>query len=128
VRYGDLTLYPQAGSVVIKETKVVSVITYPRRNESDSSLINLEPSKVVCTLIVQDMADYFALKQWDRTHAEMDLYVDKYAPEAHYYKRVVLELGEERPQEGVPKTLLVSATFTALDPYLYDAVSGEVVY
>lgn len=127
MRYGGLTLYPQAGTLMFKDSKVVTLLEYPRLDQVDSRLMQLAPGRVMCTLIV-DAEGYLALKLMDRTHTENDLYVDKYGLEAHYYRRVTLELGEEKPQEGVPRIMLVSATFTCLDPHLYDAVTGEVVY
>lgn len=120
-----MPIYPQSGTIIYKDAKTVRVIVYPRLNQADSHLMQLEPSKIMCTLIIPSEADYIALKQLDRANSEGVLYVDKYGSEKHYYKRVTLELGEARPEGWL---MLASAVFTALDPHLYSAATNEVVY
>lgn len=91
--------------------------------------MRLLPTKLMCVLKITTQEHLIALKQMDRTNAEHDLHIDKYGIEAHYYKRVILDLGEEQQVPDAPGGLiLVPATFTALDPYLYDTSTNEVVY
>ena len=125
MKYGDVVLNPRQGSLIIKDVKSAEVIIYPRVNQADSQLMQLEPSVVMCTLVIRDWDDYFALKQMDRTNGEYKLYVDASGLDSHYYKRVILELGEATRVRDVS---FVPAHFTALDPYLYSAATNEVVY
>jgi len=125
MKYGDVNLNPRMGTLIIKDSKQSKVIVYPRLNQADKQFMNLLPTTVMCTLIIRAWADYLALKQMDRADSENELYLDMQGLNSHLYKRVTLELGDVEKKRNV---WLVPATFTALDPYLYDAVTGEVVY
>jgi hypothetical protein len=127
MRYGDLTIYPQAGTEMRKDPKNTRVIEYPRRNQADSHLLSLRPSVVMVTLIIPDMQHYLTLRQLDRSHARLNLYVSEFGFEDCYYKDVTLDIGERRPQDGQPPIQLALATFTCLDPRLYDATTNEVI-
>lgn len=126
MKYGTLDIYPQSGTLIYKESKTVVVQEYPRLNKADSYLMHLNPPQVMCTLLLRNKAQHIALKQLDRAHTEANLYIDRWGKEAHYYKQAVLELGEDRP--GVGEMFLVSATFTALDPHVYETATHKVVY
>lgn len=113
-------------SLAYKDVKSSHVIVYPRLNQADSQLMQIEPSIIMCNLIIKEWEDYISLKLMDRFHSEANLYVDIQGLNAHYYKRVILELGESQLKK--PGVWIIPARFTALDPYLYDAATGEVVY
>ncbi len=127
MRYGDITLYPMVSTIIHKDPKNYRVIEYPRRNEAESHLLSNRPSQILATLIIPDMQHYLALRQMHRAHTEVELYISKFGYLDYYYKRVILEIGEQRPQEGTPRVMLALATFTCLDPRLYDAVTHEVI-
>ena len=126
MKYGEVTLNPQPRSKVYKDVKSFDLQVYPRLNQADSHLMNLEPSIVMCNLVIRNWTHYIALKLLDRAHEELDLFVDMSEKDSHKYKRVVLELGEIK--EIKPLVWIVPARFTCLDPYLYNATTGEVVY
>jgi hypothetical protein len=125
VKYDVLTLAPQDNTLIYQDIKQYHVYDYPRRNTTDSVLLKYQPTVITCTLIVQG-EEYMALKQYDRAHSEKNLYIDKLGPESSYYKRVILELGQEKQVDS--DTWIIPAVFTALDPFLYDAETGEVIY
>jgi len=125
VKYDALALAPQNDTLIYQDIKQYHVYDYPRRNTTDSVLLKYQPTVITCTLIVQG-EEYMALKQYDRAHSEKNLYIDKLGPESSYYKRVILELGQEKQVDS--DTWIIPAVFTALDPFLYDAETGEVIY
>ena len=125
MKYDVLTLAPQNDTFIYQDVKQYHVYDYPRRNTTDSVLLKYQPTVITCTLIVQG-EEYMALKQYDRAHSEKNLYIDKLGPESSYYKRVILELGQEKQVDS--DTWIIPAVFTALDPFLYDAETGEVIY
>jgi len=125
VKYEDVTL--MASGIRTKNVKIYEHIQYPRLDESDSLYQSRGATEIRCVLAVMSWGDFLALKALSLTHAEEILYVDQTGTDSHYYKRVNLELGdEERLKNGVG--WLIPAVFTALDPYLYDAATDEVVY
>lgn len=126
MRYGDVQLNPQHGSIIYKDVKTSHILVYPRLNQADTHLMQLEPSIVMCNLIIRDWDDYVSLKLMDRSHEEYDLLVDTNGLDAYKYKRVILELGEAQGKK--PGLWIAPARFTALDPHLYDASTDEVVY
>jgi len=125
MKYDVLALAPQNDTLIYQDVKQYHVYDYPRRNTADAVLLKYQPSVISCTLIVQG-EEYMALKQYDRAHSEKNLYIDKLGPESSYYKRVILELGQEKQVDS--DTWIIPAVFTALDPFLYDAETGEVIY
>ena len=126
MKYDVLTLAPQNDTLTYQDVKQYHVYDYPRRNTTDSVLLKYQPSIISCTLIVYGQEEYMALKQYDRAHSEKNLYIDKFGFESSYYKRVILELGQEKQIDA--DTWIIPAVFTALDPYLYDTATNEVIY
>ena len=126
MKYGDIVLYP-GNDLVSRNIKKVQVVEYPRLDKADSHYLGRSPSVVSCTLAVKNWSDLAALRKMDLLHSEHRLYVDQTGKDSHYYERVILELGdEERLRGGIGWR--VPARFVALDPYLRDAATGEVVY
>ena len=126
MKYDVLTLAPQNDTLIYQDVKQYHIYDYPRRNTTDSVLLKYQPTVITCTLIVYGQEEYMALKQYDRAHSEKNLYIDKFGFESSYYKRVILELGEEKQVDA--DTWIIPAVFTALDPYLYDTATNEVIY
>jgi len=126
VKYDVLTLAPQDNTLIYQDIKQYHVYDYPRRNTADAVLLKYQPSVISCTLIVYGHEEYMALKNYDRQHSEKNLYIDKFGLDSSYYKRVILELGQEKQVDS--DTWIIPAVFTALDPFLYDAETGEVIY
>jgi len=126
MKYDVLTLAPQNDTLTYQDVKQYHVYDYPRRNTTDSVLLKYQPTVITCTLIVYGQEEYLALKLYDRAHSEKNLYIDKFGFESSYYKRVILELGEEKQVDA--DTWIIPVVFTALDPYLYDAATNEVIY
>jgi len=126
MKYDVLTLAPQDNTLIYQDIKQYHVYDYPRRNTTDSVLLKYQPTVITCTLIVYGQEEYLALKLYDRAHSEKNLYIDKFGFESSYYKRVILELGQEKQVDS--DTWIIPAVFTALDPFLYDAETGEVIY
>ena len=126
MKYDVLTLAPQNDTLIYQDVKQYHIYDYPRRNTTDSVLLKYQPTVITCTLIVYGQEEYLALKLYDRAHSEKNLYIDKFGFESSYYKRVILELGEEKQVDA--DTWIIPAVFTALDPYLYDTATNEVIY
>jgi hypothetical protein len=126
MKYDVLTLAPQDNTLIYQDIKQYHVYDYPRRNTADAVLLKYQPSVISCTLIVYGHEEYMALKNYDRQHSEKNLYIDKFGLDSSYYKRVILELGQEKQVDS--DTWIIPAVFTALDPFLYDAETGEVIY
>lgn len=126
MKYGDIVLYPEDDLFFRNITKK-QIIEYPRLDEADSNNLGRSPSVGTCTLAIKSWDDLVALRRMDLLHSEHRLYVDQTGKDSHYYERVILELGdEERLRGGIGWR--VPARFVALDPYLRDAATGEVVY
>lgn len=126
MKYEDVTLL-LASRIRKKNVKKVDRIEYPRLDEADSNYLGRGSTIIRCNLAVMSFTDLVALQALALTHAEGTLYVDQTGVNSHYYKRVNLELGdEERLKRGAG--WLIPAVFTALDPYLYDTATDEVVY
>ena len=126
MKYDVLTLAPQNDTLIYQDVKQYHIYDYPRRNTTDSVLLKYQPTVITCTLIVYGQEEYLALKLYDRAHSEKNLYIDKFGFESSYYKRVILELGQEKQIDA--DTWIIPAVFTALDPYLYDTATNEVIY
>jgi hypothetical protein len=125
MKYGDITIMPSG--LRVKHVKKSHTIAYPRRDEADSHYLGRGPTVISCTITVVSFADLVALQTMALSHTEATLYVDKTAPDSHYYTRVVLELGDEE-KLGTAEVWRVPAVFTALNPRLYSAATHEVVY
>ena len=126
MKYDVLTLAPQDNTLIYQDIKQYHVYDYPRRNTADAVLLKYQPSVISCTLIVYGHEEYMALKNYDRQHSEKNLYIDKFGLDSSYYKRVTIDLGQEKQIDA--DTWIIPVIFTALDPYLYDAATGEVIY
>lgn len=126
MKYENLELNYRAGSLIIKDSKEVRIINYPRIHKSDAQLMQYNPTTIICTLIIRNWNDYVSLKLLDRASEGKRLYLNMEGDESHYYENVLLELGDI--QRRKPGLFFLSATFTALDPFLYDADSEEVVF
>jgi len=125
VKYGGITILSRG--LITKNVKKYRIIEYPRLDESDSVYLGRGPTKISCTIIIPTWSELVALKSLALSHSENVLYVDQTGIDSHYYRRVVLELGEEeRLVHG--SAWMVKAVFTALDPRLYSAATNEVVY
>lgn len=125
MRYADIVVLPS--KLRTRNVKKHHVTEYPRLDEADSHYLGRSPTRLTCTITVLSWEDLVALKQAALMHTEALLYVDQTGTDSHYYKRVVLELGEEE-RFVAGWGWRVPATFIALDPYLYDAATNEVVY
>jgi hypothetical protein len=125
VKYEDIILNVRPDSLVYKDVKVFASLVYPRLNQADTSLMHLEPSEISGTLIIERWEDYTALKLLDRSHTEHNLWVDLNGVNSHYYKRVTIEIGEAQKKRDI---WFAPVKFTAFDPYIYDALTNEVVY
>lgn len=124
MRYAGIDLYPQRGTVIVQDSKEVHIYEYPRLNEADAQLLKRGCPVIRCTLLIPSEDIYLALKYLDLTNAEEVLYIDSFGKKnARYYKRVLLQLGEEKHYENL---VVAPATFTALDPRLYD--TSGVIY
>ena len=126
MKYDVLALAPQKDTLIYQDVKQYHVYDYPRRNTADAVLLKYQPSVISCTLIVYGHEEYMALKNYDRQHSEKNLYIDKFGLDSSYYKRVTIDLGQEKQIDA--DTWIIPVIFTALDPYLYDAATGEVIY
>ena len=126
MKYDVLTLAPQNDTLIYQDVKQYHIYDYPRRNTTDSVLLKYQPTVITCTLIVYGHEEYMALKNYDRQHSEKNLYIDKFGLDSSYYKRVTIDLGQEKQIDA--DTWIIPVIFTALDPYLYDAATGEVIY
>ena len=126
MKYDVLTLAPQNDTLTYQDVKQYHIYDYPRRNTTDSVLLKYQPTVITCTLIVYGHEEYMALKNYDRQHSEKNLYIDKFGLDSSYYKRVTIDLGQEKQIDA--DTWIIPVIFTALDPYLYDAATGEVIY
>lgn len=125
MRFGNVDLNPRMNTLIMKDVKLTELIVYPRLNRADSYLMQTEPSVIQCSLSIKTWATYLALKLMDRANAEYNLYLDLVSLNSHYYKRVVLELGEIQKKGGV---WIVPARFTCLDSSVYDSTTNQVVY
>lgn len=125
MKYESITLNPRMGVLTYKDSKEIKINVYPRLNRAEVRMMNLLPSAINCILVIRQWSEYIALKQIDRANSEHLLYVDLTGVDSHYYKNVILELGEAQKKGSI---WLVPATFTSLEPYLYDAATHEVVY
>lgn len=125
MRYADITIL--ASQIRTKNIKKYHVTEYPRLDDADSTYLGRSPTRITCTITALSWDELVALKRAALMHTEARLYVDQTGLDSHYYDRVVLELGDEERLKG-GSGWLVPATFTALDPYLRDAITDEVVY
>lgn len=125
MRYADIVVLPS--KLRTRNVKKYHVTEYPRLDEADSHYLGRGPTRLTCTITVLSWDELVALKRAALMHTEARLYVDQTGTDSHYYDRVVLELGDEERLKG-GSGWIVPATFTALEPYLRDAITGEVVY
>jgi len=125
MKYESITLNPRMGALTYKDSKEIKINVYPRLNRAEVRMMNLLPSVINCILVIRQWSEYIALKQIDRANSEHLLYVDLTGVDSHYYKNVILELGEAQKKGSI---WLVPATFTSLESYLYDTVTDELVY
>lgn len=122
MRYGNLTIYAESGSISITTRKSQIVRHYPGTDTSDNFTLGKEPTIIKCVLLAKTEADRFLLEQIMQGDSEAELHFDNY-----YYKKVITgESSEPKPfKDGV---CYIPAEFIALDPIPYDKTSGEALY
>lgn len=120
--YGNLTLYPETGSISITTRKKQIVRHYPGTDISDNFSLGREPTVIKCVLLAKTESDRFLIEQILQGDTEAELHFDTY-----FYKKVITgESGEPKPFFG--GVAYIPIEFIALDPIPYDEAGGGALY
>jgi hypothetical protein len=122
MRYGNVELKYETGSLSITKQKSQIVRHYIGTDVSDCFLLGKQSTRIKCTLIVSNDSERILLEQLLHNVVERELHFDN-----HYYKRVVTAESFD-PKPFVDGVGVIGAEFIALDPIPYDTVSGEALY
>ena len=122
MKYGNLTLYPETGSISIATRKKQIVRHYPGTDISDNFFLGKEPTVIKCVLLAKTKEDRFLIEQILQGDTEAELHFDTY-----FYKKVVTGESSE-PKPFVDGICYIPAEFVALDPIPYDKTSQEALY
>ena len=122
MRYGDVTLYYETGSLSITKKKSQLVRHYIGTDESDCFSLGRQSTTLKCNLMARTDEERILIEQLLHESVERELHFDDY-----YYKKVVTsESFETKPlYEG---RWIIPVEFIALDPIPYDETSGTVLY
>jgi hypothetical protein len=124
MKYGNVNLKYQLGSLSINIRKAQEVRHYPGTDNADVIDIGRPPTRISCTLIAESETELINIQQLLHTISENELQFDGF-----YYKRVVsAQQGTPKPQTSDENIWFIDAEFVALDPLPYDIDTDEVLY
>lgn len=122
MKYGNVTLTIEKGSLTRATKKTQIVRHYPGTDRADVFSLGKEPTTITCVLIANGDAERILLESILHSTGENNLYLDNY-----FYKRVVP--GESSEPTKIDETYSsIPAEFVALDPIPYSTATGEALY
>lgn len=122
MKYGDISLSYEKGSLAITKKKTQLVRHYIGTDISDNFPLGKNPTSIKCNIVVETNEDRILAEQLFHENTERNLTLDNIL-----YKRVITSDAFDAKQVN-NKKWIITVEFVALDPIPYDTTSGEVLY